>query len=81
MGSQRSGGKSRKLDASSFGRGSVDKNNAGKILNVSLSPNQMLGMRKPPSGPAVPQEAFEGGQLTDVSEEFVEYQLNSQHFS
>lgn len=62
-----------KLDNSSFGRGSVDKNATGdgKILNLSLSPNAMVKNRMPPAITAEP--VYEGGgQLTEVSEEIVD---------
>ena len=49
----------------------------GKILNLSLSPHQMLGNR---SGPPKSQtdQGFEGGQqLSEVSEEIVDMYGNS----
>ena len=57
MGSQRSGGKPpRKLDASSFGRGSIDKGASGNqnIMNLSLSPNAMLGKKRPTAAAQYP---------------------------
>lgn len=74
MGSQRTASKGKRNLNSSFGRGSVEKNTpgGGKILNLSLSPNQMAGSK------SQHDQGFEGGQqLSEVSEEIVDMYGNS----
>ena len=61
-------------------RGSIDREGGGKILNLSLSPNHMINGslgQEPARSYITSVKKYEGGNLSEVSEDFDEAQRSS----